>query len=146
MDLDLQPGWEKKALIIIVVIALIVVVYANNPFKSNPNVVVDNNSTATSPAPAPTPPQNVVPTNNSTNNTNITNTSGNFQISADQAKQIATAANSGYTAGQPTKGNITINNNNFSVWIVPLTQGTKSKNEYVNAATGVIVGEQIISS
>ena len=144
MDFDLGPGWEKKALIIIVVIALIVVVYANNPFKSNPTLNSDNNTTAP-PAPVTQPTQNVIPVNNTTNNNNITNNSTTFTITSDQAKQIVTTANPGYTVGTPTKGNITLNNNNFAVWIVPLTQGSKSKNVYVNAGSGVIVGEQVIS-
>ena len=135
---------KKKALIVIVVIAFIVVLYANNPFKSHPNVTVDNNTTA-APAPVTTPTENVAPSTNTSNNTNITINNTNFTISGDQAKQLVLTANPGYSAGTPTKGNITLNNNNYAVWIVPLTQGSKSKNVYVNAGSGVILGEQVIS-
>jgi hypothetical protein len=142
MDLDLKPGWEKKALIILAVIVVIITLYTVNPFKGNPEVIMDNQTVETPAAPVSQSPP-VVTSNNTTSNntTNIMNVSGNFQISADQAKKIATDANSGYTAGVPVKGNIMISNNNTAVWIVPLMKGsTVSKRIFVNAANGIIVG------
>jgi hypothetical protein len=144
MDLDLQPGWEKKALIILGVITLIVIIYAFNPFNK-PHMEIDNGTNVTVPAPAElqsAPPVN--PANSSLNITkNLTNTTGNFQISSDQAKKIATDANPGYTAGSPTKANIMINNNNTAVWIVPLMKGsTMHLKIYVDAKTGIIVGTE----
>ena len=136
--MDLEPGWEKKALIIIGIIFIILVIYAYNPFKSTPNVEIANQTTDTAVA-TPAPP--AVTPDNSTNNTSITNeTNGTFQISADVAKNIASGANPGYTAGQPTQGNVTINNSVFSVWIVPITQASISKKIYVDISTGTIIG------
>lgn len=145
MDLDLQPGWEKKALIILGVIVFIILVYAFNPFN-HPNVITDNNTTDISPAPAVTPAAPVVAPNNSSNFTkNITNVTGNFKITSDQAKKIVTDANPGFTAGQPTQGNIMINNVTTPVWIVPLMSGgTVTKRIYVDASTGIIVGTEEI--
>lgn len=142
--MDLQPGWEKKALIVLAVITIIVVVYAYGPFKGDAKAEIINN-TSEVPAPAPAPPSPVVTTNNSTSNiTNVNITGGNngtYQITADQAKKIAEQP--GFTAGQPTKGNVMINNNNIAVWIVPLMKGTIiSKRIYVDAATGIIVGSE----
>ena len=142
MDIDLQPGWEKKALIILGVIVVIIIVYAFNPFN-HPNVVTDNNTTDISPAPTPSqPPANP---NNTTNFTkNLTNASGNFTISADQAKRIVAQANPGFNTGEPTQGSVTINNVTTSVWIVPLVNGTiVTKNIYVDASTGNIVGTAV---
>jgi len=144
MDLDLEPGWEKKALIILGVIVVIIAAYVFNPF-SHPNVVMDNNTTNVSQAPVSPPAAPTVAPNNTTSNftTNITNTSGNFKISADQAKKIVTDANPGFTVGQPTQGNIMINNVTTAVWIVPLMSGsTVTKNIYVDASTGIIVGTE----
>ena len=137
--MDLEPGWEKKALIIIGIIFIILVVYAYNPFKSTPHVEIDNQTTD---AAVTTPAAPVVTSNNSTANNTTVNTTNNgtFQISADVAKNIATGANPGYTAGQPTQGNVSINNTAFSVWIVPITQGAASKKIYVDLATGTIIG------
>ena len=136
--MDLKPGWEKKALIIIGIIFIILVIYAYNPFKSTPNVEIANQTTD---AAVTTPAPPVVISDNSTNNTSITNeTNGTFQISADVAKNIASGANPGYTAGQPTQGNVTINNSVFSVWIVPITQASISKKIYVDISTGTIIG------
>lgn len=137
--MDLEPGWEKKALIIIGIIFIILVVYAYNPFKSTPNVEIDNQTADTAVAtPAPAVTSNNPVANNTTNITNGTN--GTFQISADVAKNIAAGANPGYTVGQPIQGNVTINNTVTSVWIVPITQGAISKKIYVDLSTGTIVG------
>ncbi|MGB9979435.1 peptidase [Methanobacterium sp.] len=137
--MDLEPGWEKKALIILGIIFVIIAVYAFNPFHSNSNVDVQNESIDTAIA---TPTVPVVVNNSTANNTTVNNTTTNstFQISADVAKNIAAGANPGYTAGQPTQGNVTINNSLKSVWIVPLTQGSTSKKIYVDLSTGTIVG------
>ena len=89
-------------------------------------------------------------TNNSTSNNitvvNVTNgTNGTYQISADQAKKIA--SQSGFTAGEPTKGTIMVNNNNISVWIVPLLKGTVvTKRIYVDSVTGVVVGSEEVKT
>jgi len=143
MDIDLQPGWEKKALIILGVIVVIIIVYAFNPFN-HPNVVIDNNTTDISPAPTPAqPPAN--PNNTSNFTKNLTNSSGNFTISADQAKRVVSQANPGFNAGQPTQGSVTINNITVSVWVVPLLNGTTEvKNIYVDASTGNIVGTEVL--
>lgn len=139
MDLNLKPGWEKKALLILGIFFIIIIVYAFNPFQSNSNVqVVEDQPTDTASVATPAPP--VVTSNNSTDNTTSNATNGTFQISADVAKNIATGANQGYTAGQPTQGNVTVNNTVVSVWIVPITQGSISKKIYVDMSTGTIVG------
>lgn len=140
MDLDLKPGWERKALIITGVVVFVILIYAFNPFYSNPDVqeVQDqaaSTDTATTSSPAP-----VVTVNNSTDNTTNTTNDSTFQISADVAKNIAAGANPGYTAGQPTSGNVTVNNTVYSVWIVPITQASISKSVYVDMSTGTIVG------
>ena len=149
MDLDLKPGWEKKALIILAVITVIVVVYAYGPFNGNARAeVVNNTSEAPVTEPTPVPSPEVATSNNSTSNiTNVTTygSNGTYQITADQAKKIATE--SGFTAGEPTKGNIMVNNNNIAVWIVPLMKGsTVSKRVYVDGATGVIVGNEEVKN
>ncbi|OEC84876.1 MULTISPECIES: hypothetical protein [Methanobacterium] len=137
--MDLKPGWEKKALIVVAIIFVIIVVYAFNPFHSNSNVEVQNESTDNAVA-APSAP--AVTTNNSTaNNTTVNSTNnGTFQISADVAKNIAAGAYPGYTAGQPTQGNVTINSTLYSVWIVPITQASITKKVYVDLSTGTVVG------
>lgn len=140
--MDLEPGWEKKALIVLAIITVIVVIYAFNPFAGTPNVQFQNNTSETPPV---TPPQPVVTSNNTTaNTTNVnitTNVTGTFQITVEQAKKIATE--SGYTTGEPTKGVITINNVATNVWIVPLMKGFKvSKKVYVDASNGIIVGSE----
>ena len=141
MDLDLKPGWERKALIVLGIVVLIIIVYAFNPFHGNSDVQVDSDQPADSAVVTPTAPAPVVSNNSTVNNStaNVTNNS-TFQISADVAKNIAAGANPGYTAGQPTQGNVSINNSAMAVWIVPLTQGSLSKRVYVDLATGTIVG------
>lgn len=146
MDLDLKQEWEKlepekKVLIGLGIIVFVIIIYAFNPFHGNSNApVVQGQPTDTSTV---TPTSPVVTPSNSTvsNNTTSTNTTNEtFQISADVAKNIATGANPGYTAGQPTQGTVTINNTVVSVWVVPLTQGVISKSIYVDPKTGMIVG------
>jgi|GEM_PF-443035 len=140
--MDIEPGWEKKALMMLAVIIIIIVVYAYGPFEGEAKTeVIDNISETPAPAPAPT----VTPPNNQTpaNITNVTTYGNNatYQITADQAKKIASQHN--FTTGKPTKGNLTINNNSTVVWIVPLMNGTLiSKRIHVDAATGVIVGSE----
>jgi hypothetical protein len=137
--MDLKPGWEKKALIILSIVFIIIVIYAFNPFHSDSNVQEVQNQPVDTAVTTPAAP--VVTSNNSTdNNTVNTTNNGTFQISADVAKNIATGANPGYTAGQPTQGNVTINNSVFSVWIVPITQASISKKIYVDISTGTIIG------
>jgi hypothetical protein len=141
MNLDLKPGWEKKAIIVVGIVILIIVIYAFNPFYNNPDVQAVQGQPTDTPVTTSAPP--AVTSNNSTNNSTASNTTvdnGTFQISADVAKNIALGANPGYTAGQPTQGNVIINSTAVSVWIVPLTQGSQSKKVYVDSSTGVIVG------
>lgn len=142
--MDLQPGWEKKALIILAIITFIVVIYAYGPFKGEAKVQIQNNTTTPEPAPATAPP---VTTSNNTTTSNITNVNvtggnnGTYLITSDQAKKIAEQP--GFTTGQPTKGNLMMGGNSISVWIVPLMKGTVlSKRVYVDGATGVIVGSE----
>lgn len=136
--MDLEPGWEKKALIVLGIIFVIIAVYAFNPFHSNSDVKYEN-GTADNGAVTPAP---VATTGNSTANNTTVNTTNNstFQISADVAKNIASGAYPGYTAGQPTQGNVTINNTLYSVWIVPVTQASITKKVYVDLSTGTVVG------
>ncbi len=137
--MDLEPGWEKKALIVLGIIFVIIAVYAFNPFHSNSDVAYQNGTVdngVITPAPVATTGNSTA--NNTTNNNTTTN--GTFQISADVAKNIAAGAYPGYTAGQPTQGNVTINNTLYSVWIVPVTQASITKKVYVDLSTGTVVG------
>lgn len=145
--INLEPGWEKKALIVLGIIVLIITVYAFNPFSSSPNIEVQSGNAYT---PTSTPKQAPMVSNNSTSNNTtdefLTNgTNGTFQISADQAKQIALNDNPGFTAGEPVQGTLTINNNVVSVWKVPLMkEGAQSREVYVNSETGMIAGTKIL--
>ena len=137
--MDLEPGWEKKALIVLGIIFVIIAVYAFNPFHSNSDIEYQNGTAdngVITPAPVATTGNSTA--NNTTNNNTTTN--GTFQISADVAKNIASGAYPGYTAGQPTQGNVTINNTLYSVWIVPVTQASITKKVYVDLSTGTEVG------
>ena len=138
--MDLEPGWEKKALIVLGIIFVIVAVYALNPFYSNSAVVDQNGSSADTPEVVMTSPPAATTGNSTANNTNNTTNNGTFQISADVAKNIAAGAYPGYTAGQPTQGNISINSTLYSVWIVPVTQASITKKVYVDISTGTVVG------
>lgn len=132
--MDLPDNWETKALIIIGVVFILTVVYAFNPFLSTPT----NNTTMEQSSSEPT----IIPfpenerkndTNNSTNNTKITE---------EDAKRIASEANPGYTVGTPMQGSVNVNSTNYFVWIVPLTKdNTASKTIYIDADTGDIVME-----
>jgi len=137
MDWDFRDlSWEQRALIGIGVITLVVLLYAYNPFAPRPSGNVTNDI---APAIAPQPvPVNDQSSNNSTNST----PEGNFTISKEQAKLIA--KESGYKTGDPRAGTIMINNQNVSVWIVPLYINDKmAKEVYVNSITGVIVGRKV---
>lgn len=140
MDLDLKPGWEKKALIVLGIVVLIIVVYAFNPFHGNAEVQVNSDQPADTAVVTPAPP--AVVSNNSTDNTTNMSGNGTFQISADVAKNIATGANPGYTAEDPTLSNVTINSTVYSVWVVPIKQGSLSKKIYVDSSTGTVVGSE----
>ncbi len=145
--MDLGPGWEKKGLIIIVIITLIIVVYAYGPFKGDSKAEVQNNTSQTPvPAPISTPAVNNNVTNSTIGNVNVTGGSnGTYQITSEQAKKIATQP--GFTTGQPTKGNVMMNNNNIPVWIVPLMKGNVVvKRVYVDGITGVIVGSEEVKN
>lgn len=132
--MDLPENWEKKALILVGAVFILTVIYALNPFQGTPSNATINQSTSTS---NPFPFPQITSTNkNKTNNTNSTNTT----ITSDQAKTIATQAMPGFTAGTPLKGSVVVNDTNYNVWIVPLTQqNTASKTIYIDSNTGVIV-------
>lgn len=149
--MDLESGWEKKALIIVAVVTVILVVYAYGSFNGDVKAEVVNNTSeapVTEPSPVPAPQVSTFNNSKSSNITSVNVTGGNngtYQVTADQAKKIASQTN--FTTGEPAKGNIMINNNNIAVWIVPLMKGTViSKRIYVDAATGVIVGSEEVKN
>lgn len=137
MDLpqDLPPRWEKKALIVVGVIFVGLVIYSFNPFVGTPT----NNTTVEQQPSEPTVvPFPQTPKANSTTNNSSTNSS--FKISSDNAKNIASQANPGYTAGNPMQGSIVVNGTTYLVWIVSLSQqNAVSKTIYIDGNTGVIV-------
>lgn len=136
MDLDLTP--EKKALIALGVVVLIVTVYAYNPFFQTSNNSSVNNTTPsnTSVVPVPFTQQG----SNNTTDSNNTTTNSTSQITAGQAQTIAAQANAGYTAGQATQSSITVNGQQTSVWVVPLSKnGAVKKTVYIDSNTGKII-------
>jgi len=141
--MDLGENWEKKAMIVLGVIFFAVVIYAYGPFQRTADVTAPNESNI------PVPQTNTPfswPTikNSSSNNTTTTGGNGTFQISADQAKQIVSQTSGpGFTVGEPSRGNVVVNNNTVSVWIVPLLQNNVvTKEIYVDSSTGMIVGSK----
>jgi hypothetical protein len=135
MDLDLTP--EKKALIALGVVVLIIAVYAYNPFFQTSNNTTVNNTTPSSPSVVPVPFTQQGSNNTTSNNTTTNSTS---QITAGQAQNIAAQANSGYTAGQATQSSITVNGQQTSVWVVPLSKNEAvKKTVYIDSNTGKII-------
>jgi predicted pyridoxine 5'-phosphate oxidase superfamily flavin-nucleotide-binding protein len=135
MNLDLTP--EKKALITLGVVVLIVTVYAYNPFFQTSNNTTVNNTTPSNPSVVPVPF-----TQQGSNNTTSNNTTANptGQITAEQAQTIAAQANHGYASGLATQGSITINGQQTSVWVVPLSKdGSIKKTVYIDSNTGKII-------
>lgn len=132
--MDLNEGWEKKALIGLGALVVIIVLYAYfAPFGGTPDNTTQPQVTSTGTV---TPVTFVSPTNNNTTNSSL---SGNFTITAVQAQQIAQNANLGFTGSTPTQANIAINGTQHSVWIVQLSNGTSSKTVYVDASSGSIL-------
>jgi hypothetical protein len=129
--MDLPENWEKKALIVVVAVFLILVIYAYNPFQTRPNTTIQNQN-----------PQNGVPIPFPKANTSTNSSNNTLKLTAEQAKTIATQARPGYNAGQPIQGTVMVNNTNYAVWIVPLSQNNVvSKTLYIDANTGIIVLE-----
>jgi hypothetical protein len=136
--MELPEGWEKKALILLVVVVLVVVIYAYNPFQSKSNVTVNNQSYQ--PATVTPMPFDQSSSNKSANNSSYGN--GTFQITADQAKNIAENSRPGYKAGVPMQGTILLNSTTIAVWMVPLSKsGSVSKTLYIDVTSGRIVQE-----
>ena len=143
--MDFKGKWnklkrEEKALICLAVVVLILTIYAYNPFLMSS----DNNSTLENTAPSNTASVVPVPftqqTSNNTTSSNNTTTNSTSQITAGQAQNIAGQANSGYTAGQATQGSITVNGQQTSVWVVPLSKdGSIKKTVYIDSNTGKII-------
>lgn len=129
--MDLKEGWEKKALLVVAAVFIISLIYAFSPFHSSPNVTVDNQ----------TPTYITTTTQPKVNNSTNSSINTTFNLTADQAKNIASQLRPGYSVGQPIQANIIINNTNHAVWIVPLTQNSLSKTIYIDANTGLIVLE-----
>ena len=134
--MDLEDGWEKKALIGVGVVVLIIIVYAYFiPFSGTPDPTLQTNQVSATPA---TPiPYSVPAVNNSTSNNS--STSGNFTLTADQAKNIALNAYPNYTIGTPTyQNNININGTFYSAWVVPITLNNTSKTVYIDNSGAII--------
>jgi len=128
--------WEHKALIGTIAITSLLIFYAYNPFFSR------EEPTQAPPAPLPPEPQPVpvvVPaSNNSSNNTNST---GNLEITAEKAKEIASKQE--HVTGEPTSGSINIQGNNIEVWIVPLYKdGKLTERVYISKTDGKIVATE----
>jgi|GEM_PF-557658 len=128
--------WEHKALIGIVAIASLLIFYAYSPFFSREGFTSPPQA---SPPPEPQPVPVVVPaSNNSSNNTNST---GDLEITAEKAKEIA--SKQGHVTGEPTSGSINIQGNNIEVWIVPLYKGGKlTERVYISKTDGKIVATE----
>jgi uncharacterized membrane protein YkoI len=142
--MDIKDKWnnltrEKQALIGLAVIVLIVIIYAYHPFVGT----TSNNTTQVQQSTQPTTVTTVPFTQSGSNNTTVSNnTTGNgtSQITAEQAKNIATQSMPGYTAEEPTQGSINVDGASTSVWIVPLSKNNAvSKTLYIDANTGKIV-------
>lgn len=128
--------WEYKALIGIIIITFSLIFYAYNPFFSK------EKSPPKQPTPPPAEPQPapiVVPKpNNSSNNNNST---GDFEISAEKAEEIASKP--GYTTKDPTSGSIKIQEKDIEVWIVPLYKDHKLvERVYISKTDGKIVATE----
>ena len=134
--MDLKDGWEKKALIGIGVVILIIIIYAYFiPFSGTPEPTLQSNQSSSIPA---TPiPYSVPAVNNSTSNNSTT--SGNFTLTANQAKNIAQDAFPNYTIGTPTfQNNININGTAYSVWVIPISLNSTSKTVYIDNSGAIV--------
>ena len=111
--MDLKDKWnsltrEQKALVVLGVIILGLVLYAYHPIVGSPD---DNNTTQVQQSTQPTTVTTVPFTQSGSNNTTVSdNATGNGtnQITAEQAKNIATQSIPGYTAEDPTQGSINV--------------------------------------
>jgi len=135
--MDLKDGWEKKALIGLGVVVVLIIIYAYFvPFSGTP----DNNTSYNQAVPAqvvPVPYSQPIINNSTSNSTSI---NGSYNLTSDQAKNIALNANHGYTVATITQGNIVINGTTYSVWIVAISQtNAPSKTVFVDAASGKIL-------
>jgi len=134
--MDLKEGWEKKALVAVGVVVLVIIIYAYFiPFSGTPEPSLQPNQASITPA---TPlPYSVPAANNSTSNNSTT--SGNFTLTADQAKNIALNAFPNYTIGTPTfQNNININGTIYSAWVIPVTLNSTSKTVYIDDSGAII--------
>jgi hypothetical protein len=134
--MDLEDGWEKKALIGIGIVVLMIILYAYFiPFYGTPEPSLQSNQVSLTPA---TPiPYSIPAVNNSTSNNSTT--SGNFTLTADQAKNIALNAFPNYTIGTPTyQNNLNINGTIYSAWAVPITLNSTSKTVYIDDSGAII--------
>ena len=143
--MDLKDKWnsltrEQKALLVLGVVILGLVFYAYHPIVGSPD---NNNTTQVQQATQPTTVTTVPFTQSGSNNTtasNNTTSNSTSQITAEQAKNIATQSVQGYTAEEPTQGSINVNGASTSVWIVPLSKNNVvSKTLYIEVNTGKIV-------
>ena len=134
--MDLKDGWEKKALLGVGVIILIIIFYAYFiPYYGTPEPSLQTNQVSTTPA-APLP-YYVPAVNNSTSNNSTT--SGNFTLTADQAKNIALNAFPNYIIGAPTfQNNLNINGTIYSAWVIPVTLNGTSKTVYIDNSGSII--------
>lgn len=135
--MDFGDGWEKKALIIVGFIVLLIIIYAYNPFVPKANINASNQTSYSSPI-IPMPYDQ----SSGNSSSNITNDNGTFQLSAEQAKNIAIQARPGYNAGDPVQETIVIDGITIAVWKVPITKtGSTSKTLYIDLTSGRIVKE-----
>ncbi len=133
--MDLPDNWEKIALVVVGIVFILTVIYALNPFYTTSN---DTNQESGNQdiVPVPFPKTD---TNNDSGNSSINITTN---ITAEQAKNIATQANPGYTAGEPISDSVVVNGTNYTVWKVPLSKpNSSSKTIYIDIQTGLIVLE-----
>ncbi len=146
--MDLKDKWnsltrEQKGLIGLAVVIIIVILYAYHPIIGTPTDNSTINTTPNQQQSAAVPmPFTQSGSNNTTVSNNTTTSNGTNQITADQAKNIATQARQGYTAQQPSQGSVTVNGVVTSVWIVPLSKNNAvSKTLYIDVNNGKIVQE-----
>ena len=145
--MDLKDKWnsltrEQKGLIGLAVVIIIVVIYAYHPIIGTPNNNTTNSTQDQQQSAAMPMPFTQSGSNNTTVSNNTTTSNGTSQITADQAKNIATQARQGYTAQEPSQGSITVNGAVTSVWIVPLSKNNAvSKTLYIDVNNGKIVQE-----
>ena len=132
--MDLKEGWEKKALIGVGVVVLIIIIYAYFvPFSGTPEPSLQANQSTPSQV-VPVPYVIAAPNNSTSNNSNTT---GNFTLTADQAKNIAHNAFPDYTIGSPAFQN-NINGTLYSAWVIPITKNNTSKTVYVDNSGRII--------